>query len=187
MKNSLQNKTQATHLRQYLLGFGCIGGMLLAAGPLAAQTTTPPLSVNTAATVMTPLSITSATTLSFGAFASSAAVGTVVIAPTGGAPRSVTGGVTAIGSNPGQFSTVGVTGTSGSSFGVNLPTSIALVASVGGQSMTITSFTSSLGTSNGIIGNGGTQQFQIGATLAVAANQALGTYTATFPLTLTYQ
>lgn len=53
--------------------------------------------------------------------------------------------------------------------------------------MTMTNITSNLVGLAGTIPANGAQTFQIGGTLSVGADQLSGTYSATLPITITYQ
>jgi hypothetical protein len=93
-----------------------------------------------------------------------------------------------VNSNIGAFSTITVTGTAGTTYTVELPTTVSLGAS-GGVTMELTGFTTNLpgGTAKAIIPDSGTGSFQIGGTLNVAANQAGGNYLGTVAITINYQ
>ena len=164
-----------------LAALGC-AGLLLAAGNAQAASTAV-TNVVTAATVVAPMTITAASTLNFGTFAGSAALGTVII-PTVAA-RSATGGVTLIATSAGAASGITVAGANGATFTVVYPTTPQNITS-GGATMTISAFNTSLSGDAGTVGAGGSATFTIGATLNVAANQATGVYSGTYPITLTY-
>lgn len=183
-----QNKTNRV---QALRRWGRVGLTLAAMGGCAAawsqSVTTPPFSVPASATVATALTITSATTLNFGTFVADTAAGTVVIAPQATAFRSKTGNITLLDSGPGAPSTVAVSGAPSTTFSVNLPTSTVTLSGPNSSVMTISTFTSSLGTNNkGTIGGGGTASFLVGGTLSVGASQVPGTYSGSFSVTVTY-
>lgn len=164
---------------------------VLSANPVAAQTTTPTTNVSTTATVVTPLTISSAGALGFGTFSAGSAAGTVVVSPT--SVRSATGGVTLVATTGGTASAVTLAGTGGTAFTLNLPTSTINLTGPG-TAMTLSSFTTSL-TGTGLGGSGvggsipssGTLSFAVAATLNVNANQTPGSYSGTFPITITYQ
>jgi len=122
------------------------------------------------------MTVTNTATLDFGTLVPSAAAGTVVIAPTGG--RTTTGGVKGVSGTygPGAFK---VAITSGSAnFFFFLPTNATL--SSGGNSMTVNTFTTNTGNPGTVPGPPGSAVLFVGATLAVGANQAAGTYTGTY-------
>jgi hypothetical protein len=81
-----------------------------------------------------------------------------------------------------------VTGDGGHSFSITLPTSATITK--GDASMTVNNFQSSLGASGTLSGSlnaSVTQSFTVGADLWVAGTQAVGAYTGTFPVTVTYE
>lgn len=176
---------------QALRRLGRVGLTLAAMGGCAAawsQTgTTPPVSVPAWAQVVTPLTITSATTLNFGVFVADTADGTVVIAPQATAFRSKTGNITLLdGWSMGGPSTVVVGGTPNTTFSVNLPTSAVTLNGPNSNVMTISNFTSSLGSNKGTIGGNSWANFLVGGTLNVGASQVPGIYSGSFSLSVTY-
>lgn len=123
--------------------------------------------------------------LSFGTFVATSA-GTVAVAPDGS--RAQTGGVFVL--NQGglaaaaQFS---VHGKANATYAITLPADNTVAMSDGkGHSMTVKAFTSNLSGLN-ILSKNGNGQFNIGATLNVAASQARGSYTGTFAVIVNYQ
>lgn len=140
--------------------------------------------VNTSAAVVRTLSITSATELSFGTFSAGATAGTLTITSEGN--RTATGGVTPVSTSLGSRAVVSLAGTPATSFSVSLPGSVQLTPASGGASMTLASFTTTLTGLQGILNSGGTGSFGIGGTLSVGANQAIGVYSGSFSVTLTY-
>lgn len=144
-------------------------------------------SINATATVVQPLTISSTNTLNFGSFVAGNITGTVTISPNP-YTRTSNNGVRLVASNPGLVSTVVVTGVENTGFTVNFPQApVTLSTSAGGASMTLNNFTSSLGTTHvGMIPAGGSQTFQVGATLIVGANQISGVYSGSVPITVNY-
>ncbi|HXH37963.1 MAG TPA: DUF4402 domain-containing protein [Thermoanaerobaculia bacterium] len=132
------------------------------------------------AKVITPIAITKNTDLNFGTIISGPA-GTVVVAPNGVETAS---GATTVNPNPSvsaaQFT---VTGQPSTAYSISLPTSISITN--GAQSMTVDTFTSNP-TPGGLLSAGGSQSLQVGATLNVLANQAVGNYAGTFSVTVAY-
>lgn len=132
-----------------------------------------------AATIITPMTIVKNVDLNFGNIAVPSANGTVLMSPAGARTAtnvilpSVTGVVTAA-----NFT---VTGLANATYVINLPASVTLVN--GGNTMLVNAFTENA--TNILTGN--TETFGVGATLNVAAGQATGEYTATFPVTVDYQ
>jgi hypothetical protein len=138
-------------------------------------------SANAAATIVTPISITKTVDLNFGAIVPSATAGTVTV----GTDNSIsgTGGVTLIpqlGTHSAASFTVN--GVIGALFYVTLPGDVTISSAT--ESMTVSDFTSN---ATGALDASGAEDFNVGATLAVAANQLPGLYEGTFDVTVTYE
>jgi len=138
------------------------------------------------ASVLVPLTIVAQDTLAFGQLTRPTAAGTVVLSPLGAI--TTTGGVitsTAITQTiprgPGTFLLVG---DAGRLFTIDLPT-VAILRQ-GPRSMLLSAFTSNWAT-GAAFSAGRTYMLSVGATLHVGANQTIGTYTGTYPVTVTYQ
>jgi hypothetical protein len=191
MTTSHRNLLQRLDNRWALAALPLALAAVLSTNPAAAQTTSPATNVTASATVVTPLTISSASALNFGTFASGSSAGTVVLSPA--SARSSTGGVTLVATNSGTATTVSLAGAGGTAFTLNYPsTTINLTGP--GTAMTLSNFTTSLtGTGLGGTGVGGTMpssgtlSFTVGGTLNVGASQVAGSYSGTFPLTITYQ
>lgn len=139
-------------------------------------------------------SITTTQDLAFGTFIP-ASGGTVVVSTTGA--RSATGGVVLLTNT--QFSapaaaTFSVVNNTPRlrSFTVVLPTSATLTRAGGGGTMTVNAFTSvpvtgqqNNGRGYGTL-SGGAGTISVGATLNVSSGQAVGNYTGTFDVTVTF-
>lgn len=166
-----------------------IGVALAATGACAvgwAQTTTPAFSVSATATVASTLSITSATALGFGSFVPDTTAATVVIAPQSANFRTRTGNISLLSSGAGAPSTVALSGSPNMSFSVNLPTTPVTLSGPSSSTMTMTNFTTNLGTAKGTLDGGGLSSFLVGATLNVGASQTAGSYTGSFSVTVSY-
>lgn len=131
-------------------------------------------------------SVSKTADLSFGSLIAGTG-GTVTLNASASPTRSATGGVVPISLS--QFpSTVSaaaftVTATSGNSYSISLPSS-AVTLSSGGNTMTLTGFTSS--PSGSIFVGTGTATLYVGGTLNVSANQPAGTYSGSFSVTINY-
>jgi hypothetical protein len=136
---------------------------------------------NASGTIVTPIAITKTVDLNFGNIAVSATGGTVILAPAG--TRTITGGVT-LPANTGTVTAAefNVTGQSGYTYSITLPTTPTTVAS-GANTMTVDAFTSTP-SSTGTL-TGGAEIIKVGATINVNGNQAAGTYTSATPFTVT--
>ena len=134
---------------------------------------------NAAANIITPMSITKNVDLSFGNIAAGTAAGTVVLGTNGTrTPNnvilpSVTGTVAAS-----QFT---VSGLADATYVITLPGSITITS--GTNNMTVDNFTENA-TKTLTAGN---ETFNVGATLNVAAGQAVGLYQGSFNVTVDYQ
>ena len=139
------------------------------------------------ATIITPISITKTIDLNFGNVAVSATTGgTVILDPTGS--RTTGGGGVTLPATTGTVAAASfdVAGAASFTYAITLPTSTVTISS-GSNSMNVTTFTS-LPSATGTLSSGGTQTLTVGATLAVAAGQAPGSYTNTtaIPVTVNY-
>lgn len=128
------------------------------------------------ATIVTPIAISRTAHMNFGNIAVTSVAGSVLLGSDG--TRTPSGGVTL----PAVAGTVSaasftVTGTASYTYVITLPTTPVSLAN-GANSMNATAFNSSLGVSGsaGNLGTGGSQVVTVGATLAVAAAQAAGSY-----------
>lgn len=132
------------------------------------------------ADIVPAIAIQSSAALDFGNVAPGATAGTVVMTPAGA--RSATGGVTLSNVDPGQAAQFTVTGDSGATYAITLPSSATITS--GANSMTIDNFTSDP-SGTGLL-TGGSQTLKVGGTLNVAANQAQGSYSGTFDVSVAY-
>ena len=132
------------------------------------------------------VSLGNARGLDFGRFVAGTG-GTIVLTP--GGLRSRTGGVVLLNSpTTGQATfNVGRSGNGGANKGIviSLPANGAIRLASGANSMAVGNFVNTPGTLLTIPAGGTT--LSIGATLTVAPNQAPGTYSGTFPVTVNYQ
>jgi hypothetical protein len=135
-------------------------------------------------------SLASTQGLSFGSFIASNG-GSITVSPSGARSQSGTVGLlTSRGaSSAAQFSFTG--GASGAAFSLGLPADNAArlvllsTPNLGGASMALTQFVSSVGPS-ATLSLAGAKQFSVGATLLVQPNQPLGEYGATFNVTVQF-
>lgn len=137
------------------------------------------------ATIITPISISKNTDMSFGNLTVQTATGgTVVLAPAG--TRTSTSGVTLPTANGTvTAATFTITGSGSSTYIITLPTTVTLTHSGGVQTMLDGSFTSNPSGTGTL--SSGTQDIAVGATLTVAAGQLAGVYTSgNFNVTVNY-
>jgi hypothetical protein len=153
----------------------CAATVVVGLGGTAAHAATGTADVS--ATILDAVTVTNTADLLFGNIAAGAAPATVSISA-GGTVNC--GGLVCNGTqNPAGFS---VTGTAGQTVGISLPlTSITLTS--GTDSMTVSGLASDVAS----IVLDGTDAFTVGGSLAVAANQAAGTYTGSFSVDVDYQ
>ncbi|WP_457349824.1 DUF4402 domain-containing protein [Roseateles sp. P5_D6] len=123
--------------------------------------------------------------LSFGAFTAGSG-GTVAVNP--GGARTKTGNVILVNqagtASAAQFT---ITGTPSAVFVITLPVDGTVFLTDGASgSMALNSFVSSP-SGTGVLGGGGTQQINVGATLTVSNLQATGSYSGSFNVTVNYQ
>ncbi len=145
---------------------------------------------NASATVIRPIAITAdnASPLSFGNIVAGGG-GTVVI-DAAASPTPVLTGVTRPGTQVGTISAAkfDVSGEGGFTYAITLPAAARTLTS-GSDTMSVASFTSSVGatgTLSGSLGSAGTQSFYVGGTLTVVSAQAAGTYVGTVPVSVDY-
>ena len=134
------------------------------------------------ATVLTPITISPVTALNFGTLAGNASGGTVTVTALNA--RSQVGSVVFA---TGGFSAASfkVDGTGGATFAVTYPT-VPLSVTNGTVSMPFTVTGQTNGTLSGTAPSVGTLTFPVGGTLTVGANQAAGTYTGSYTMTVEY-
>ncbi len=175
---NLNNKGRSNHR---------IGGTLqVAAGQAAGNyTTTMTMDCGTAqatvdvtATLAAPISISSSGDMDFGTIVPTGTAGTVTVTPAG-ARSSVD--VTLLGGSP-AAAAFDVTGEGNANYSTTLPSSTTLTS--GGNTMTVDTFTDDAGANPRL--TGGSDTFNVGATLNVGATQAEGTYSGNFPVTVNY-
>lgn len=134
------------------------------------------------ATIQVPISITKMSDLNFGTVIATPTAGRVTLDPLG--VRTVVGGVvlaytSVFGVSAAAFQ---VNGEPNTTFNVILPVSAQMV--FGTNSMTVDSFVTD-GAPYKLSVNGG-QRLSVGATMGVGANQAPGTYSGSFAVTVAY-
>ena len=133
------------------------------------------------AKIVAPLQIANATALYFGTIAPSlTANDTVVVSPAGAKTCGVE--LTCL-TDDHTAALFNVTGQADASYTIDLPTQIQ-ISNGEGANMVVDNFTGSK--ANGTL-VAGEDDFTVGGTLAVAANQATGEYTGTFTVAVEYQ
>lgn len=130
------------------------------------------------ATIIPAIAIAKTSDMNFGSVVPGSSAGTVVLASNG----TATSALTLTGSK--SAAAFSVTGGVNTAYTITLPTTTTL-SDGAANSMTVNGFTSSIGTA-GTLSAGGTQSFNVGATLNVGASQASGDYTGSFTVTVAY-
>ncbi len=134
---------------------------------------------NVTITLLAPISISSSGDMDFGTMIPTANPGTVIVTTAGG--RTCSPDVDCLGGTPAAAS-FDVTGATGQAYFITLPASATLTS--GGDSMNVDTFNHDAGGSPTLAG--GSDTFNVGATLNVGATQAAGTYSGTFDVTANY-
>lgn len=164
-----------------------IGALVMAGGAMAQSTATATGTAN--ATVVQPIAIAAGNTLEFGKVISTAH--TVTVSPAGTRTDSITN--TNVKGTV-RNATFAVTGEPNFTYSITLPVSFQIDTLSPGTntSMTVNAFTVAQGTKGNVAGTIGTLDgtgngdLNVGATLNVTASQAAGSYTSTYPVTVTY-
>ena len=165
-----------------------VGGTLhVAAGQAAGNYTgtltidcgTVQATIDVTATLAAPISISSSGDMDFGTMVTTGIAGTVTVTPAG-ARSSVD--VDLLGGVPSAAS-FDVTGEGNANYSIAFSSPATL--SSGSNSMTVDTFTDDAGV-NPKLPAGGSDTFNVGATLNVGATQAAGTYSGTFAVTVNY-
>ena len=141
------------------------------------------------ANVVTPGSVVPISALRFGQFIQPTAAGTLtisiasVVSAAGGVVGMHSIGQTGTGRGPGSFSLLG---SPNGQTDITLPTSINITN--GAQTMTVDTLTANTNGAGKLkLDATGTAVLIVGATLNVAANQAVGSYSGTYTITVAFQ
>jgi len=132
-------------------------------------------------TVVAPLTISETQGIVFGSIAPSAAAGTATLDTSDG--LTVSAALEALTGTAPKSGAFDLTGEGTSNYSISLPTSVTMTS--GGDSMTLNGFGHSAGGTPSL--SGGTGSFTVGAVLNVDANQAAGTYSGPYTVTVNYQ
>lgn len=130
-----------------------------------------------------PIAIGSSTQpLAFGSLVAGSG-GSVTVSPA--SVRSASGGVVLVPSGPGAAAQFSVTGDPNATYAISLPGNGVVSLTSGSNTMAVNNFTSSPNLT-GALSVGGSQTLMVGATLSVGSNQAPGSYSGTFDVTVNY-
>jgi hypothetical protein len=166
------------HLNKLMIAAGAAA---ISAGIYSSTVSAASVSANASANVITPLSITETNGINFGDVSVGAAGGTVVLDTTGG--RTVTGDAEAVAGGTVLSGAYSVTGEGTKAYSITFPASATI--SSGANNMTVNGFNHDAGASPAL--TGGSDTFNVGATLNIGASQPAGTYSGTYTLTVDYQ
>jgi hypothetical protein len=159
-------------------------GALLIAAPTMLAAATPARQSTAGAVVLRPLSLIKKKDLDFGTLITSATAGTATLDPVTGAVTT-TGGITPT-SAPSSAAVFIGAGSRNAPYQIRIPSSpITLTRAGGTETMTVSNWTLD-GATNRKVDANEAFEFNIGAQLAVAANQVPGTYVGTFNVTVHY-
>ena len=128
-----------------------------------------------------PITITNSQPLAFGDIAAGNQASVVSIATDG--TRTLESGDAILGANSGSAGVFNITGEASKAYTVTLPSTNVTINDNTGNSMTITDFVSN---ASGTVGSDGTDSFNVGAKLNVAANQPAGSYSGSFTVEVVY-
>jgi len=178
--------------RRALIAFGLVAS---ATGAMAQSSATVTNGTATA-NVIRPITLAAARDLAFGNVVPGATGGTLVIAGTAAGLQTPGGGVTQPASQKGTVTSAqfNVTGEALFTYTLTIPTAPVTISdsATTPNTMTVSTFTSDVATTagagqlSGSIGAAGTQTVSVGGTLNVGANQAAGSYTGSFSVTVAY-
>jgi hypothetical protein len=162
-----------------LAGLAGLGALALDAEPASSAS-----AIGTGnATIIVPITIAATANLEFGKLAAGTGVSVVRI-DTAGARSLVSGDTTLVTGGTEQAASFDVTGEASQGYAITLPAGAATLTS-GANTMTVDTFTSSVGASS-TLSVGGTETFTVGGDLNVGIAQAVGTYTGTFTVMVNY-
>jgi spore coat protein U-like protein len=121
--------------------------------------------------------------LSFGSFVAGNG-GSVTVSANGN--RSAGGGVVLIPSSLGTAAQFTVSGDPNATYTIQLPVNDVVSLTGPGNGMFVNTFTSTPSGAGGNLGAGGSQALSVGGTLNVGSDQAPGSYSSTFSVTVSY-
>jgi len=137
-------------------------------------------SANARVKVVKPVRITTQSDMDFGEVLTSASAGTVVLSTDGTVAGN--GGAYLFDDTNAQAAAFRVSGEGLEVYNITLPTSVTLSES-GGGTMTLNSFNHD---ATGVLANNGQEDFSVGATLNMGAEQVQGDYSGSFTVSVNY-
>jgi hypothetical protein len=170
-----------TAFRRARAAAGLAAASVLVLGLLAPLARAASDNLDVTAQVITPLSLSKTSGLSFGKFSTSGAASTIVVSTsnvaTPGTGIDLSGDVTS-----GAYD---VQGEPSTAYTITVPSSINLTDG-DSHTMTVDTFVTSKTDNTSTLSGAGTDSFAIGATLNVGASQAAGSYTGTATISVDY-
>ena len=161
---------------------GYVAAAVGAAAMYGVQAVAATASATASATITdAPITITSSQPLTFGDIGAGSNASVIDITPAG--VRSLESGDATLGATAGTAGVFDVSGEPSKAYTVTLPTAPVTLSDGGVNSMTVDNFVSD---ASGIISASGTDSFNVGAKLNVAANQAAGSYSGSFSVEVVY-
>jgi len=160
--------------------------IVISAQSIKAQNPEATANATASASIIKVISIANNQSLLFGNIIASAGGGTVSISSDGSSSASYSVIATPTGNEGSRQAAIfTVEGEQSATYSITLPSDDAVeLTMTGGDPMTLTGFNHN---ASGTLSNDtGTETFNVAATLNVNANQATGTYTGTFPVTVAY-
>jgi hypothetical protein len=159
-----------------------IVGALMLAGLVFGQAAGADATAN--AKILAPITITTVTSLDFGAMFSAVGATDSTVSAASTAVR--TGTATFPTSSAVTAAKFTVNGTTGANYTVTLPAdAVPLTRTSGAETMSVTAFTKS-STDGTEVGSGAAQDIYVGASIAVGAGQVAGVYTGSFTVSVNY-
>jgi hypothetical protein len=179
-KNINRKKQELFVRKNFVLSIVVI--VLMVALPIRVMAIDAVASADVKAKIVVPIVLSNTLSLDFGTISTSASAGTVKVTSAG--VSSITGGVTLLTSTK-TAASFKVTGLPNATYLVTLPAAATTLTDqeTSTKTMTVDAWENSTA---GILSASGTQDFTVGATLHVGANQAAGTYKGTFNVTVAY-
>jgi len=166
------------HKNFALAAFVAVTALYSVQGSAATATATASATISDA-----PIAITNTQPLSFGEISAGDQASTITLAADG--TRTLASGNAVLGATAGSAATFDVTGESNKAFTINLPTTPVTLSDGGTNTMTVSNFVSDAGATPALDASGAAT-FNVGAELAVAANQAAGSYSGSFTVEVVY-
>jgi hypothetical protein len=176
-------------MKKIVLSLVAIVMIVCLSSKVNAQTISATASNSVYAEILTNLSITAVTPLSFGGFVVTAPgnIGSIVMdATTNNVSYTNITNVSGITNHPIGFATYTVAGAPSAVYSISLPGTFQISSANGGTPLTVKNFTSTYASNIGTIGLAGTDLLTVGAELDVPTPVNAGLYVGSFNVTVAY-